>query len=150
MTGAAAATKERDAPPAAVIIHNLDQARCVLAAARRTGMPVRVVSAPGAGAYLGPALFKQIADKARAEEPDARATFCLDCGDEPGVAMGALRHGVEAVTLSATCAVTSKVRDAAARVGADVVPQPAQALDMADRDCRRRLDAWLEGGTNDG
>jgi len=146
MTGAA--TKQSAAPPASVLIHDLDQARQALAAARRTGRPVHLVSAPGAAGYLGPALFKQIIDQARAAEPAARVTACLDCADEPGTAMDALRHGVGAVSVTAAPEVLAKIERAAIQVGASLTRRPARTLDMADTDAGRRLDAWLMGDTN--
>jgi hypothetical protein len=147
---------------AAVMIHDLVQARQALAAARRNGRPVHLFSAPGAGAYLGPALFKQIIDQARAAEPAARAFSCLDCAGEPGTALCAIRHGVEAVSLTArpdvlapdvlapdvlAPDVLAKVADAARQAGAELIPYPAAALDMADHDAAARLDAWIAGGT---
>ena len=54
------------AHPAAVIVHDLGQAMRVLAAAERTGRPVRLCSPPAAGTYLGPAVFKSMIDQARA------------------------------------------------------------------------------------
>ena len=146
MTGGA--TPQPAAPPASVIIHDLDQARQVLAAAVRTERPVQLVSAPGAGAYLGPALFKQLIDQARAAQPAAQATSCLDCGDEPGTAMNAIRHEIEAISLSAEPNVLSKVGDAARQVGVRLTPRPAPLLDMAEQGAAGRLDAWLSGDMN--
>ncbi|MEQ9557675.1 MAG: hypothetical protein RIG67_18045 [Rhodospirillales bacterium] len=143
MTGGA--TRQPAAPPASVVIHDLNHAKQALSAARRTGRPVHLVSAPGAGGYLGPALFKQIVDQARAAEPAARATACLDCADEPGTALDALRQGVEAVSLSAAPEVLAKIESAAIAAGAKMAHRPAQALDMADADANRRLDTWLTG-----
>ncbi|PIW26684.1 MAG: hypothetical protein COW30_13795 [Rhodospirillales bacterium CG15_BIG_FIL_POST_REV_8_21_14_020_66_15] len=148
MTGAATTTSEPAAPPTSVVIHDLDQARRVLASAARAERPVRLVSAPGAGAYLGPALFNEIVERARAAEPAARTTACLDCGEEPGTAMAALRHGIDAVTLSAAPDILAKVADAAQQAGARVVPPPANALDMAEAGAERRLDDWLRGDTD--
>lgn len=146
MTGAA--TKHSAAPPASVVIHDLDQARRALAAARRTGCPVHLVSAPGAGAYLGPALFKQIIDQARAAEPAARVTACLDCANEPGTAMDALRQGVDAISLTAAPEVLAKIERAAAQVDGRLAERPTRTLDMADRDAGLRLDSWLMGDTD--
>lgn len=143
MTGAA--TRQPAAPPASVVIHDLDQARRTLAAARRTGRPVHLVSAPGAAGYLGPALFKQIVDRARAAEPAARATACLDCADEPGTALDALRLGVEAVSLSAAPEVLARIKSVATQAGARLTKRPTRALDMADAGADRQLDAWLTG-----
>ena len=143
MTGAA--TRQSAAPPASVVIHDLSHAKMALSAARRTGRPVNLVSAPGAAGHLGPALFKQIIDQARAAEPAARATVCLDCADEPGTALDALRQGVEAVSLSAAPEVLARIESAATQAGARLATRPARALDMADADADRRLDAWLTG-----
>lgn len=143
MTGGA--TRQPAAPPASVVIHDLNHAKQALSAARRTGRPVHLVSAPGAAGYLGPALFKQIIDQARAAEPVVRATACLDCADEPGTALDAIRLGVEAVSLSAAPEVLAKIESAAIAAGAKMANRPAQALDMADADADRRLDTWLMG-----
>ncbi len=143
MTGGA--TRQPAAPPASVVIHDLNHAKQALSAARRTGRPVHLVSAPGAAGYLGPALFKQIIDQARAAEPAAHATACLDCADEPGTALDAIRQGVEAVSLSAAPEVLAKIESAAIAAGAKITRRPAQALDMANVDADRRLDAWLTG-----
>jgi fructose/tagatose bisphosphate aldolase len=146
MTGAA--TRQPAAPPASVVIHDLDQARRVLTAARRTDCPVQLISAPGAAGYLGPALFKQIVDQARAAEPAARATACLDCADEPGSALDALRHGLDAVSLTAAPEVLARIESAAAQAGGRLTRRPDRTLDMADADAERRLDAWLLGDSD--
>ena len=146
MTATAAATTE----PAAVVIHDLAQARRVLAAAERTGRPVHLVSPPDAGPYLGPAFFKSMIDRARADHPAAQATSCLDCGDEPGTALAALRHGLDAISLTAPPAVQDKIADAARQYGAMLRPRPDKALDMARPVSDRQLADWLMGDTQDG
>ena len=135
--------------PASVVVHDLSQARRVLRAARQVDRPVHLISAKGAGAYLGPALFKEIIDQAREAEPSARATCCLDCGDEAGTAMNALRHGVEGVSLDGSQDVIAKVRDAAEQKGQRLDPRPEKALDMAAPDSSAVLEAWLLGDTVD-
>lgn len=148
MTGAA--TRQPAAPPASVVIHDLSHAKRVLSAAHRTGRPVHLVSAPGAAGHLGSALYKQIVDQARAAEPAARATACLDCADEPGMALDALGQGVEAVSLSAAPEVLARIESAATLAGARLEKRPSRTLDMADADADRRLDAWLMGEFHDG
>ncbi|MEQ9170340.1 MAG: hypothetical protein RIE87_03945 [Rhodospirillales bacterium] len=143
MTGDA--TRQPDAPPASVVIHDLNHAKQALSAARRTGRPVHLISAPGAAGSLGPALFKQIIDQARTAEPAAHATACLDCADEPGTALDALRQGVEAVSLSASAEVLTKIASIADAAGGKLLDRPARTLNLADADADRRLDAWLTG-----
>ena len=138
------------AHPAAVIVHDLGQAMRVLAAAERTGRPVRLCSPPAAGTYLGPAVFKSMIDQARARHPAAQADSCLDCGDEAGTALAALRHGVEAISLTAPPDVLEKIADMARQSGAATLPPPSQALDMAQGPTDEKLADWLLEGTHDG
>ena len=146
MNTTAAATKH----PAAVIVHDLDQANRVLAAAERTGRPVRLCSPPAAAPYLGPAVFKSMIDQARADNPKARATACLDCGDEAGTALAALRHGIDAISLTAAPDVLEKIADMARQSGAEIMPPPSHALDMAATRADDDLADWLLEGTCDG
>lgn len=146
MNTTAAATKY----PAAVIVHNLDQVNRVLAAAERAGRPVRLCSPPAAGPYLGPAVFKSMIDQARADHPKARATACLDCGDEAGTALAALRQGIDAISLTAAPDVLEKIADMARHSGAEIMPPPSHALDMAVPRADDELADWLLEGTRDG
>lgn len=125
------------------IVHDLAQARVVARAAAAAGQPVVMASAPGAGGSLGPALYKEIVDQACADHPNADVIACLDCADEPGTAMNALRHGVSWISLDIGGPVRAKIEQAAESLGARVISSPADALDMAIGPTQTEIDVWL-------
>src|SRR6266404_1503212 len=100
MTGSgviASEAKQSRADEARIIIHSLFQATTVLTASARAGRPVVLVSAPDAGGYVGPGWFKALTAAAREAVPDARCSSLLDCGDNVGAALAAIRAEVEGV-----------------------------------------------------
>ena len=85
------------AEPRAVVVHGLADARAALAAAAETGAAVVIESAPGAGAFAGAAWFGEVVRLARAERPEVDASSVLDCGDQAGAALGAIRAGLPVI-----------------------------------------------------
>ena len=130
----------------AVIVHSLDHARAALAAAGRAGVPVTLLSAPGAAAHLGAAVFRDMIAQAASANPGVPFTAVLDCGDAPGLALNALRQGIGRIRVSAPAKVRERIADIAARSGAvldeDDGARPLDLLDAADpfEACR----AWLD------
>src|SRR5256885_2135234 len=92
-------TGERDArvPETAPVIgiHSLAQAVAALSAAAEAGRPVILASAPDAGIYAGPGWFGAVLRAAREAVPGAQFRPLLDCGDDAGAAMAAIRAGLE-------------------------------------------------------
>lgn len=130
----------------AVIVHGLGDARAALAAARAVGRPVRLLSAPAAGAYAGGAWFTALVRLARDAFPDVTAEAVLDCGDEPGRALAALRAGVAHICLGGNARARAAVADIAAASGATVEPPCGEALDLAGlADAEAACRAWLAG-----
>lgn len=120
-----------DAPAARrwLEVNDRDGARAAAVAAAAAGRPVGLVSAPGAAAWLGPAVFARIVEEARAAAPDADVAAVLDCGDSPGLALAALAAGLDAIALDPVPARDAVAAFAAAR-GARLVPRPTP--DRAD------------------
>ena len=122
-----------DAP--AIIVHSLDHTRAALAAARRAGRPVTLVSAPGAALYAGAGFWKAMIEQGRTEFPEADCRAILDCGDDAGVALGALREGIAAIAFHGPPRVHVKIVDIAKKLGAAVLRDAAAgapALDLLD------------------
>ena len=115
------------------IIHTLDHATAALTAARELGVPVTLRSAAGAAAYLGAAVFRDIVAAAEATVPGVEVTAILDCGDDPGLALNALRQGVKGVRLEAPGDVRDRVADIAAQVGG-VLAENGPACDLLNAD----------------
>ena len=68
----------------------------------------------------------------------------LDCGDAPGYAMAALRVDVARLVLADVPAWPT-VEQIARRQGGFLLKAPPPALDLAARNGRFRLAAWLRG-----
>lgn len=132
-----------------IVIHNLAHARAALAAAADLGSPVTLVSAPGAAAYLGAAVFREMVAEAARETPGVAVTALLDCGDDAGLALNALRHGLKAIRLRAGPEAMAAVADIARQLGATVESDAgAPVLDLLDRrDAPAACRAWLLGGS---
>ena len=104
----------------ALVIHGIDDALQAVAAARSLGRPVTLISAPGAAAYAGPLWFKALIERARAAAPDLTVSGVLDCDDDAGHALAALRAGIEAIVFTGDDAVADKLSAMAEATGAHV------------------------------
>lgn len=134
--------------PPAVVIHGLDHARAALAPRR----PVTLLSGVGAGAYAGCGWWRALVAMARAEAPDVSADGepngiwapdVLDCLDQTGRAIEALRHGVRYLVLVPGAPARADAAARAGALGAVLLESRPPALDLADREASRQLAAWL-------
>jgi hypothetical protein len=92
-----------------------------------------LVSAPDAGGYVGPGWFKALVVAAREAFPDAPCSSLLDCGDNVGAALTAIRAGVEGVIFTGRPDAARRLADIARQQGVRFeTRRPAQALDLAD------------------
>jgi len=153
MTGSGVIASEAKQPrdgEARIIIHSLFQATAALTAAARAGHPVVLVSAPNAGAYVGPGWFKALVAAAREAVSDARCSTLLDCGDNVGAALAAIRAEVEGVIFTGRTDVARRLADIARQHGVRFeTERPPDALDLAadifasQEDVERRCAAFL-------
>lgn len=130
----------------AVIVHGVADARAALI----PGLPVTLLSAPGAAVFAGCLWWREVIVAARAGHPDTAATDILDCADASGMAMGALRSGVCRLVLWPNAPGWNSVAAITERQGGFVLPGAPPALDLAERNALRRLHAWLRGSGHDG
>jgi hypothetical protein len=115
------------------VVHGLGHAVAALAAAAAAGRQVVLLSALGAGGNAGPGWFRELVAAARAAVPRARCAALLDCGDEAGSALAALRAQVEGVVFTGRADVVRRLADIARRHGARFVTvRPAALLDLGD------------------
>src|SRR3954447_4239723 len=77
----------------AVIVHGMEDAQAALA----PGLPVTLLSAPGAALFAGCLWWRELVVAARRERADAMDI--LDCADASGQAVGALRSGINRLVL---------------------------------------------------
>ncbi len=124
--------------PAAVTIHGLAHARTAVG----PGLPVTLLSAPGAGMYAGVGWWRALIAAAAVppHTPDV-----LDCGDAPGRALEALRGGQALLILHCNPDVWLDIEARAARQGAALLAARPPSLDLAGHGAARRLAGWLAG-----
>lgn len=122
-----------------VVIHGLDDAGAALA----IGRPVTLLSAPGAALFAGCVWWRELVAAARARHPRVPVADILDCADAPGRALAAIRAGQRILILSDAVPAFPAVAAIAAAQGLILLARRPPALDLAERNARRRLAAWL-------
>jgi len=125
-------------PPAVVVHGAADVARACAA-----GLPLTLLSAPGAAVFAGPGWWIALARQACAAYPGLIAADLLDCADAPGLALAALRLGQRRLILDPTCPAFATVAATMRERGGEVHAERLPALDLADPRAERRLEAWL-------
>jgi hypothetical protein len=122
-----------------VVVHDRVQAEAVLAAAEELGTAIWLRSAPDAAAYAGVGYLKALSDLVGHE-------VVIDCGEDAGLVMAALRTGCRRLAFSGPAAVSQRLAEMAAEVGAwyrhEAEAPPVLCL-SPDDEARSRCRAWL-------
>ena len=133
-----------DAAPV-IIFHTLAHAVAALGAAAEAGRTVVLASPPDAGIYAGPGWFREVLRAAREAVPAAQSSALLDCGEDAGAAMAAVRAGIDAIVFTGRADVAARLGDIATQAGARLLTvRPAALLDLGtaffadDEELRRR------------
>ena len=138
------------APDRPIIIHSLDEAKAAVTVAANLGLPITLRSAPGAAAYLGAQVFRDMIAEATGPDCAITVTAVFDCGDDPGLALGALRHGLKVIRINAPAETIDRIADIAAQSGARVDfgdEDSIEALDLLDLDDpEAAVRTWLREG----
>jgi hypothetical protein len=121
--------------PPAVIVHGVADARLACA----PGLPVTLLSAPGAGVYAGCGWWRAVVDAVRRDG----VVDLLDCADGSGQALAALRVGVCRLVLWPEAPGWDAVAEIAGTLGGCVLGGAPAALDLGVRGAARRLEGWL-------
>jgi hypothetical protein len=95
-----------------VRINDLTQARAALAAGQRPGGPaVTLATAPGLAHFAGVGYW-------RAVEAALGRSIVIDCGEDAGLAMAALRAGCRDLLFTGDAALAARLADMAGQLGA--------------------------------
>jgi hypothetical protein len=97
-----------------VVVHHLDQARAALAAAVELGCALELRSAPAAAGYAGVGYLKALGAELGQE-------LLIDCGDDAGLVMAALRTGCRRIAFSGTAEQGRRLTEMAEQLGATVI-----------------------------
>jgi hypothetical protein len=104
------------------VVHHLEQAQAALAAAAELGCAIELRSAPGAAGYAGVGYLKALGDEVGYE-------LLIDCGDDAGLVMAALRTGCRRISFSGSAELARRLGDMAAQLGAVLIME-AQAPEV--------------------
>jgi hypothetical protein len=130
--------------PPAIIAHSRDQALVAAAVAAELGRPLVLRSPPGAASSHGVGWFVAMAAQLRERYPALDLTLVLDCGDEAGTAMAALRRGIERVRFTGPAEVAGRLAGIAAAAGAMLDEDRRPPLDLAgESEVEKRCRDWL-------
>ena len=127
----------------AIVVHGADDVRTALAA----GLPVTLLSGPGAALYAGCAWWRELVLLAQREFPSAEIADALDCADAAGRALEAIRIGQACLILSPASPGFAAVSAITEARGLLLLHGRPAALDLAERGAARRIDAWLRRST---
>jgi hypothetical protein len=112
----------------AVMVNGADDARRAATAAQALGVPLMLVSAPGAGGFAGCGWFAALVRATQGAFPQLCVTWALDCGDRAGDATAALTAGCPVVIFSGGDAAATRLRGVAAARGAALRQDRPDAL----------------------
>ena len=122
---------DREAP--VIVVHSLAHATAALKAAADAGRAVVITSPPGAGSYVGPGWFREVVVAAGETVSGACFSALLDCADDVGAALAAIRSEVEGVVFTGRADVARRLADIARQHGVRfLTDRPVAALDCGD------------------
>ncbi len=111
----------------------------MLEVAREFGVVIELRSAPAAAGYAGVGYLKAVGELAGQE-------LVIDCGDDAGVVMAALRAGCRKLVFSGPADIALRLADIAAQLEADFRHQSTQPVCLslaAGADATSACRAWL-------
>jgi hypothetical protein len=114
----------------AFTFHSHRHATAALSAAAAAGESVTLVTPLGAAGCGGPEFYWEIYRGACTDVPDATSEVVIDCGEDAGTAMRALRCGWRQIVLRADPVTTAKIEDMAAKLGGTVLRTRPTAIDL--------------------
>jgi len=138
--------------PAIFVVHAKAQALDALNAASRAGRPVLLLSGKGAGAYAGPGWFAALVESALVESaatrrPSALSGAILDCGNDAGAVLAAIRAGVGTISFAGPAAARRRLNEIATVKGVSILARGTlwrRALDLDRIAARQRSKACAD------
>lgn len=128
-----------------VIVHHLDQAKAALCAADQAGREIQLRSPPGAAASVGVG-FLHALGKAVGHE------FLIDCDDDSGLVMAALRAGCRKLVFSGGNDERRRLSQIAGRYRAEIrgpADRSPPCLALSPDDDAIMLHVWLDAEARD-
>jgi hypothetical protein len=125
--------QSRDGEARVIVVHTLGQAVTAVTVAARADQSITLASAPDAGGYVGPGWFKALIAAARVAVPELCFSALLDCGDNVGAALAAIRAEIEGVIFTGRTDVARRLADIAGQHGVRFERnRPQEVLDLGE------------------
>ena len=112
------------------IVHNQEHVLCVAQAAMQMNSSAVLFSPRGAANSLGPDVFISMVNSIFEYYPGINIIGVLDCADDTGNALGAIRRGVSHISVQLDAPAYKKILDIAAQSNVSVRVFPDNALDL--------------------
>ncbi|MBL27060.1 MAG: hypothetical protein CMM50_05850 [Rhodospirillaceae bacterium] len=128
-----------------VVLHHVEHVRAVSECLSVEGDAVDCITAPGAAAYAGVGYLKKMVTAGSAGRGQV-LDVVLDCGDDAGLVLGAVREEWSRIAFAGEPEVAEKLRAIASAKGCVLLPPPPLAgrLDLRDAaEPRVALRDWL-------
>lgn len=130
-----------------IVIHSLDDAKVALQIASELGTSIALISGAAPSNFGGVGWFKAVVDEASKTYPNVSMTAILDCRDNAGDVMEALRAGIKHVCFTGSVETTAKLQSMANKMHGKIHSGFTAALDLRNTQsptatCRK----WLEAG----
>ena len=125
------------------MVHHLDQARAALKAAAEIGCAIELRSAPGAAGYAGVGYLKALGD-------ELGHGLLIDCGEDAGLVMAALRTGCRRIAFSGSDDLGRRLSEMAEQMDATLVLEthaPEVMMLQPEDDAAALLRTRLRDGT---
>jgi hypothetical protein len=101
-----------------VVVHDLAEARAALSAAEAAGEQIELKSARDAAAYAGVGYLLALSEAVGEQ-------LVIDCGDDAGLVMAALRTGCRKLAFSGPDGLFQPLAEMAEQLGAEIRREPA-------------------------
>lgn len=128
-----------------VRIHHLEHAGIALTLAQGRNISIVLNTPPQALAYASVDYFREVFCTAQSKYPEAQAKYILDCSGYPGMAMLALRRGIQHMRYIDDQTYMQSLLSMAQQKGTTLLTNPPETLfDLLDQEeNQEELYSWL-------
>jgi len=116
--------------PTGFTFHSLSHVDAALGAAAGSKIGVALVTPPGAAATGGPEIYLEMYRQGHAHFPETKTNVVIDCGDDAGIAMRALRCGWRDLVFTGDDDVRQKLQDMSDQFGGTLGRSRPHTIDL--------------------
>jgi hypothetical protein len=135
--------------PNGFTFHDRSHVEAALAAATDGNVEVALITPMGGAASVGPEVYLEMYRGGHARFPNTKSTAMIDCGDDAGMAMRALRCGWRHLVFTGRHDVRQKLQDIAGQLDGRMEPSRPPTIDLlAARDPVKTVEQALSSSVS--